>query len=411
MSATTKDRVRIPMTSRYEFQKPIGTGGMGTVYKALDRRTGQLVAIKVLRYKESDNPILHQRNIREFRAASELEHPNIVRAISFETVDDINFVVYELVEGGSLCDRLDNCRRFSESEAVRIITQIGQALEYAHSRGVVHRDVKPDNILILPDGRAKLTDFGLAKTIDSHEDNLTRPLSGLGTPQFMAPEQFSDAKTVGPRSDIYSLGATLYTLVTGRYPFDGKTALAIMTQKEFERYPTARSLAPGLSERIDIAIAASLKPDPESRPASCMEFFKLLMKRRRKIKDNSKPETGSHILSTLNNRRAWIRHTVGVGSSGFIDPEVHCGGALETWPLVVRDVSVGGIGILLARRFEPGTELFIEYGDGTNNPCRRLSTKIIRVQPENNGHWIHGCQFLKPLGERELTELVTLFLG
>jgi serine/threonine protein kinase len=408
MSSMTKDRVRLPITSRYEFQKPIGTGGMGTVYKALDRRNGQLVAIKVLRYKESDNPILHQRNIREFKAASELEHPNIVRAISFETVDDINFVVYELVEGGSLCDRLDHCRRFTESEAVRIITQIGQALEYAHSRGVVHRDVKPDNILILPDGRAKLTDFGLAKTIDSQEDNLTRPLSGLGTPQFMAPEQFSDAKSVGPRSDIYSLGATLYTMVTGRYPFDGKTALAIMTQKEFEKYPSARSLVPGLSERIDSTIEASLKPDPDARPASCMEFFKLLMKRRRKVKDCSKPETGSH---NLNNRRAWIRHTVGVGSSGYIDPAVHSGGELETWPLVVRDVSVGGIGLLLARRFEPGTELFIEYGDGTGNPSRKLSTKIIRVQPENNGHWIHGCRFLRPLGERELAELVTLFLG
>jgi serine/threonine protein kinase len=408
MPSMIKERQRIPISSRYEFQKPIGTGGMGTVYRALDRRTNQLVAIKVLRYKESENPILHQRNMREFRAASELEHPNIVRALSFETIDEINFVVYELVEGGSLCDRLDHIKRFSENEAIRIVTQIGQALEYAHSRGVVHRDIKPDNILLLPDGRAKLTDFGLAKTIDSNEDNLTRPLSGLGTPQFMAPEQFSDAKTVGPRSDIYSLGATLYAMVTGRNPFDGKTALAIMTQKEFEKYPSARSLVPGLNERIDIAISACLKPEPEGRPASCLDFFKLLMKRRRKGKETAKPITASH---TINNRRAWIRHTVGVGASGWIDPAVQAGGELETWPLVVRDISAGGIGLLLARRFEPGTELFIEYGDGTEKPSKKIPTRIMRVQPESNGHWIHGCQFLAPLGDGELAEMVKLFLG
>jgi serine/threonine protein kinase len=410
MTTTTEEKIRLPISSRYEFQKPIGSGGMGTVYRAFDRRSEQLVAIKVLKYKESDSPILHQRILREFRAATELEHPNIVRALSFETIDDINFLVYELVEGGNLFDKLEHCKRFSETDAVRIITQVGQALEYAHVRGVIHRDVKPDNILILADGRAKLTDFGLAKTIDSHEDNLTRPASGLGTPQYMAPEQFSDAKTVGPRSDIYSLGATLYTLVTGRLPFNGKSALAIMTQKEFEKYRSARTIVPGLSERVDAAITASMKPNPEDRPESCLAFFKLLMGRRRKAKDSQqndiKPRDGGK------NRRAWIRHLVGVGSSGGVDPAaIQSGGDLESWPLLVRDVSAGGIGIVLARRFEPGTELFIEYGDGSGTTSRRLRSRIIRVQAEKNGHWAYGCQFYEPLTEQELTEIVKLFLG
>jgi serine/threonine protein kinase len=202
MTSTATRKSRLPATDRYEFQDTLGTGGVGTVYRALDRQTGELVAIKVLRYKPSENAVLHQRIVREFRAASELEHPNIVRALAFETDGDIDYLVFELVEGGSLGDKLEECRKFSEAEAVRIITQVGQALEYAHSRGVIHRDVKPDNVLVLPDGRVKLTDFGLAKTIDADDDNLTRPASGLGTPQFMAPEQFASAKTAGVRSDV-----------------------------------------------------------------------------------------------------------------------------------------------------------------------------------------------------------------
>jgi serine/threonine protein kinase len=402
MLSTSSARPRIPATSRYEFEKPIGSGGMGTVYRALDRRTNELVAIKVLKFKESDNPTLHQRIIREFRAASELEHPNIVRALAFETVDDINFLVFELVEGGSLGDHLET-RRFSEKEAVRIITQVAQALEYAHARGVVHRDIKPDNILILPDGRVKLTDFGLAKTLDSADDNLTRPESGLGTPQFMAPEQFADAKTAGVRCDVYSLGATLYNLVTGRLPFDGKTTLAIMTQKEFERYPSARSLVPTLSERVDAAIRAALKPDPDDRPASCLAFFKMLTAQGKKRKEAAKPAPIKH-----DNRRSWVRHTLGVGTSAAIDPELHSGGYLETWPLVIRDVSEGGIGLLLARRFEPGTELFIEYGDQSRDSSRQLTAQVLRVQPESNGHWVHGCRFPVPLAEADLEILVQL---
>ncbi|HEV3440596.1 MAG TPA: serine/threonine-protein kinase [Gemmata sp.] len=403
MTSTATRKLRLPATDRYEFQETLGTGGVGTVYRALDRQTGELVAIKVLRYKPSENQILHQRIVREFRAASELEHPNIVRALAFETDGDIDYLVFELVEGGSLGDKLEECRKFSEAEAIRIITQVGQALEYAHSRGVIHRDVKPDNVLVLPDGRVKLTDFGLAKTIDADDDNLTRPASGLGTPQFMAPEQFASAKTAGVRSDVYSLGVTLYNLITGRLPFDGKNALAVMTQKEYERYPSAKSLVPGLSERVDAAITAALKPNPDSRPASCLAFFKLLTARRRKAKDTVKSEPPT---VPSNNRRASVRYTVGVGSAASIDPAVHAGGELESWPLVIRDISAGGIGLLLARRFELGTILQIEYSNGPDATLRKLSARVMRVQPEHNGHWVHGCAFLEPLAEDELAVLV-----
>ena len=163
-AASAAKPARFPVSSaRFEFQHEIGSGGMGTVYRALDRRTSKPVAIKILKAKRSENPTLHQRLAREFKAASELEHPNIVRAISFETDGELSYLVSELVEGDSLGDRLDKHCRLSEADAVRIITQIAQALHYAHQKQIIHRDVKPDNILLLHDGRAKLTDFGLAK--------------------------------------------------------------------------------------------------------------------------------------------------------------------------------------------------------------------------------------------------------
>ena len=272
---------RLPNTTRYEFEAPIGTGGMGTVYRALDRRSQQHVAIKVLKYKLTENPTLHQRLAREFRAASELEHPNIVRALAMENDGELSYLVYELIEGGSLGDRIDQHGRLPEDVAIRIITQIAQALQYAHGRKVIHRDVKPDNILLLADGKAKLTDFGLAKDYGAGDQELTRAASGLGTPHFMAPEQFADAKAVDARCDVYSLAATLYNLLTGQLPFDAKFALAMLTMKEMCNIKPVRSIVPGLNERIDVAIRAALDPNPDRRPATCLEFFKQLTGRRR----------------------------------------------------------------------------------------------------------------------------------
>ena len=244
---------RLPRLARYEFGQPVGNGGMGTVYRALDRSTGAHVAIKVLRTKMSENLPAHQRLVQEFKAATQLEHPNIVRALDIGIDGSVSYLVYELVEGGSLADRIDAARRLPEADAVRIITQVAQALHYAHQRNVIHRDVKPDNILVLPDGRAKLTDFGLAKDFNNDID-LTRPSSALGTPNFMGPEQFGNAKGVDARCDVYSLAATLYNAVTGRLPFDARTPLAILALKERE------PMSPrALSSRKYVSPAGGLK--------------------------------------------------------------------------------------------------------------------------------------------------------
>jgi serine/threonine protein kinase len=394
--------VQTPKSTRYVFGDPIGSGGAGRVYRARDQITGGPVAIKVLNCRIHENATLHKRLDTEFRAATQLEHPNIVRALELGTEGTTSYLVYELVEGENLGDLIDRKRKLPEAEAVRIITQVAQALHYAHQRQVIHRDVKPDNILVLPDGRAKLTDFGLAKDFNNDMD-LTRHAAGLGTPHFMAPEQFQGAKTVDQRADIYSLGATLYNAITGQLPFDAKFPLAILTKKERGELTPLRKLVPNASERVEAATRAALAVKPDDRPANCLEFFKLLTSRNSAEIDRVEMPQPSG-----SERRAFVRHPLGVGTFGAVDTAIY-GGTGETdelWPLVVRDVSAGGIGVLLARRFEMGTELTIELTAGQDATPRWLPARVVRIEPEKNGHWVHGCAFRHPLSQDELAALV-----
>jgi serine/threonine protein kinase len=401
-----------PASKRYTFGDPIGSGGMGTVFRARDRNTGMAVAIKVLKATLAENPMMHHRLAQEFRAATQLEHPNIVRAIEIETDGSTSYLVFELVEGLDLGQRIENAGPMPEEAAVRIVTQIAQALHYAHLKQVIHRDVKPDNILVLPDGRAKLTDFGLAKDYNNDLD-LTRHASGLGTPHFMAPEQFASAKTATVRCDVYSLGATLYNALTGELPFDAEFGLAILANKEKDP-PSVRKVVPGISQRVDDAIRQALDKNPSKRPESCLDFFRLLTARSRfdDGRDSTALSRNSPAVSPPKsaeaNRRAWIRHELSFGACATIDTAVFGGGedTEEIWPLTIRDVSIGGVGVVLARRFEAGTELMIEVGTGPSSTPRRLPVKVVRIEPDSVGHWVHGCAFASPLSEDELNALL-----
>jgi serine/threonine protein kinase len=393
---------RLPLTPRYEFEKMLGSGGMGVVYQALDRRTGDRVAVKVLRFRPAEHPTLFRRIEREFRSASALEHPNIVRALAFESGGESGFLVYELVNGGSLGVRLEQGGRLAEADAVKVVTQVAQALHYAHGAGVIHRDVKPDNILCLPDGRVKLTDFGLAKELHADEE-LTRQAAGLGTPNYMAPEQFCDARSAGVRCDVYSLGATLYHLLTGRLPFEAKSDLAILTKKQKAAGTSPRAVLSGVSERVDVAVRMALHPDPEQRPASVLAFFKMLTARVR----FGRPADGPAVDRPAGpeDRRHSARHSLKVGTFGAVDPALH-GGAEEVWPLVVRDVSGTGIGLTLARRFEVGTELGVELQTHADAAPQRFPARVVRVLADRGGYWIHGCVFDPPLSGGDVAGLL-----
>jgi serine/threonine protein kinase len=256
----------------YELLAKLGEGGGGAVYKARHRHTGRVVAVKTVPPSLAKDPIYKKRLEQEFRAASRLDHPQIVRVLEYEEDGETPFLVMEFVEGESLGDRLER-GRLPEAEALRIITQVCAGLHEAHQHGLIHRDVKPDNILITAQGEAKVIDLGLVKETEAGL-GLTRTGRGLGTPHFMAPEQFRDAKNADVRCDIYSLGATLYQMVTGRLPFHSATGPidALMKKIRNELAPP-RKVFPGLSARTDRAIRRAMSADREARPASCPEFL------------------------------------------------------------------------------------------------------------------------------------------
>jgi serine/threonine protein kinase len=257
----------------YDVLEKIAEGGMGAVYKARSRHTGDLVAIKVLPPQTARNPILLKRFEHEYRAAAALDHPHIVRALDFCGTGLAPFLVMEFVEGESLGAKIERNGPMPEDAAIRIIAQVCQGLHRAHKQKLIHRDVKPDNILVTHDGVAKLTDLGLVKIADAEEElNLTKTGRGLGTPNYMAPEQFRDAKNADVRCDVYSIGATLYTLLTGETPFGKVGPLECWLRKQRNELPPPREVNPAVSERVSWAVMRAMSGDPAARPVSCKEF-------------------------------------------------------------------------------------------------------------------------------------------
>lgn len=257
---------------QYDLLSKIAEGGMGTVYRGRNRITGQMVAVKVVPTHLLTNQVFLKRFEQEYTAAKALDHPNIVKALDFGREGKSPYLVMEFVEGESLGQRLDRVQRLNERDAIGIISQVAQGLHKAHNAGLIHRDVKPDNILITKDGHVKLTDLGLVKELET-DLNLTRTGRGLGTPHYMAPEQFRNAKKADVRCDIYSLAATVYHMVTGELPFKSLSPLDAWMKKIHNELPPPRQLLPALSERMDWAIRRSMSSDPAKRAASCREFI------------------------------------------------------------------------------------------------------------------------------------------
>ncbi len=255
----------------YDLVERIAEGGMGAIYKGRHRESGQIVAIKVMPRHMASNPTLLRRFEQEFKVASSLDHENIVRAIDYGSVGSMPYLVMEFVDGESLGARLERDGRLPHAEAVRLIVQVAQGLHRAHKQGLVHRDVKPDNILVTGEGVAKLADLGLVKSSDD-DMNLTKTGRGLGTPHFMAPEQFREAKKVDARADVYSLGATLYQMVTGELPFRSNGPLDAWMKKIHNELVPPRQLVADLPERTEWAILRAMSPEKEHRPTSCREF-------------------------------------------------------------------------------------------------------------------------------------------
>ncbi|MGL5097158.1 MAG: serine/threonine-protein kinase [Planctomycetia bacterium] len=258
----------------YELLGLIGKGGMGSVYKAKSP-AGEFCAVKVLAPHLTHNEVQLKRFYQEARLAMRLDHPNLVRALDVGEDRGHHFFAMELIDGESVGDRLKRTGRLFEKEANHIIMSVARALHKAHNEGLVHRDVKPDNILITRDRQVKLADMGLAKELNA-DLNLTKTGRGLGTPHFMAPEQFRNAKNADARCDVYSLGATLYMMLTGELPFRGASPLDTFMKKSSNDYVPVEELNPTLSPSTIAAVRFAMDPDPDLRPESCRAFVELL---------------------------------------------------------------------------------------------------------------------------------------
>ena len=256
----------------YEILAKIGEGGRGTVYRARQLSLDRLVAVKILSPELASDAEYTAKFLEEARAAGKLSHPNIVQAIEAGVHNGIWYFVMELVESGSLHERLANVGRFSEAETLDVAQQMAQALDFAWRRAhLIHRDIKPANILLTNDGRAKLADLGLAQRHGAPADK-----SGFteGTPQYCAPEQCRGQPNLDIRTDLYALGGTLYHLLCGRPPFDGDNPAVVMGKQISQPPPPPRSLNPQISPALEAVILKLLAKDPAHRFQSPAELSK-----------------------------------------------------------------------------------------------------------------------------------------
>ena len=257
----------------YRIIEQIGIGGMATVYKAYQPSMDRYVAIKVLPALVSRDPAFLKRFRREAKVVAKLEHKHILPVHDYGEQEGLTYLVMRYVEAGTLKDRLA-AGQLDLSTIYRIIAQVGAALDYAHRLGVIHRDVKPTNVLIDSQGDAYLTDFGLARIMESSEQ-LTATGVGVGTPAYMAPEQGQGLK-IDHRSDIYSLGVMLYEMATGRVPYEAETPMAVVIKHISAPLPLPSSVKPDIPQQVERVILKAMAKNPDERFQTVGEMVEAL---------------------------------------------------------------------------------------------------------------------------------------
>ena len=259
----------------FKLLKKIGQGGMGAVYKAQQVSTNRVVAVKVLAKELSGKDSYVQRFQRESRVMKELDHPNVLGCIEFGEARGFHYIAMEFVEGGSVEAWFKKLGRFSVGDALHIILKTAEGLKHAHEKNMIHRDIKPDNILLTKDGVVKVADLGLAK--DTEEDtSLTKTGAGAGTPIYMAPEQARDVKHVDARVDIYAMGVMLYHFLTGKPPFKGATLVELISAKDIGKFDPIRKYNDEVPSKLDLIVDKMIAKDLKLRYASCDEVINAL---------------------------------------------------------------------------------------------------------------------------------------
>jgi len=381
---------------RFEVLELLGRGGCATVYKARDISSSQIVALKIgPSFLELDEDGL-ARFHREFTVIHVLEHPHLVRALEMGDHHGVPYIVMEYVAGQNLEQRLLERGCLAPEEATRIFVQAAEGLRYLHENHVLHRDIKPSNIFLGERDHAKLGDFGLLKRL-TDEEALTRSHQGMGTMEYGAPEQFEDAKHADRGCDLYSLAASLYTALTGKFPFGIGGHLHILQRKLQNQFVPLRLLVDTLDPAVDQLVSRCLHPNPQERPKSSDDFLAILRKSRPRPAKNTEFDGPSVKPRTAAERRASIRFEVDLTAT-FVPFHQKMRGR---WDATILDVSQQGVCLQTPREIAVNSVLQLTLGKSN-----RSALALVRwVRPAKGQTQIVGCAFVRPLPRGEFDSL------
>ena len=357
------------LSGRYRLESKLGSGGMSTVYLALDEVLDRPVAIKLLHREISEEADQLERFRREARAAARLSHPNLVGVIDAGEDDGRPYIVFEYIEGRTLKRRLQEEGRLPVDEAVAYAIEIGRGLTAAHARKLVHRDVKPQNVLIDPDGRAKVTDFGIARSLESK--GLTATGRVLGTTDYVSPEQ-AMGEDVDERSDVYSLGVVLYEMLTGDVPFQAETQVGVAMKHVNEPMPDVQAKRSEISAAVAAVVDRATTKDPRDRYSTVAEMVRDL-EQTLEVEAARRGGTSGEATSVLDSVPAERRRLVGrrrISGPGIA--------------LAIVIIALAGAAVIFATRLDLGSDGTSGGGGGTSE-VRLSSGAASEFDPEGDG--------------------------
>jgi serine/threonine-protein kinase len=381
----------------FEVIAKIGAGGTASVYKVRHLPTGKVAALKVSPRGLKLSADAVRRFRQEFTKIRPLRHPNLVRAVGWGEHAGFTYLAMEFVPGQNLESRLSQQGALTPEEAVTIFLQVADGLRYLHENHILHRDIKPSNIFLNPANQAKLGDFGLLKSL-ADDGELTPSRQSMGTIEYGAPEQFEDAKRVDQRCDLYSLAASLYTALTGKFPFGHGGQMQILQRKFLKQVVPLRMLVPGLDPAVDRLVCRCLHPDVAERPDSCEEFQAVLRNYRAAPICDSPADIGPDAVRVKGpDRRASVRFEVDLTAT-FVPFHQKTRGR---WDVTIVDACAHGVRLRTPRPVAVNSVLQLTLGQ-----VGRTELALVRwVRPDKNETQLLGCSFIQPLSSEEFKSL------